>query len=158
VFSKKAAKNDDKVTGLGAFEEHLPYQKYQGPAIVVRYTHLFTFYKLNFEKGRLENCVILTKLTSVCPCYYPFCKQHSSSSFSNFGISHKQKLILYPKSYIPSCIKRMLMHTQLILNVSSQNTNDLDAKLASFLSFNLVNFLARTLQMIHMSFYNSLYI
>ena len=24
------------MTGLGAFEEHLPYQKYQGPAIVVR--------------------------------------------------------------------------------------------------------------------------
>ena len=25
------------MTGLGAFEEHLPYQKYQGPAIVVRF-------------------------------------------------------------------------------------------------------------------------
>ena len=64
-------------------------------------------------------CRFLNKLTSVCPFYYPFCKQHrsSSSSFSNFGISHKQKLILYPKSYIPSCIKRMLMHTLLILNV-----------------------------------------
>ena len=26
----------DKVTGLRAFETHLPYQKYQGPPIVVR--------------------------------------------------------------------------------------------------------------------------
>ena len=25
------------MTGLGAFEEHLPYQNYQGSAIVVRY-------------------------------------------------------------------------------------------------------------------------
>ena len=30
----------DKVTGLRAFEEHLPYQKYQGPPIVVRYVCL----------------------------------------------------------------------------------------------------------------------
>ena len=28
----------DKVTGLWAFEEQIPYQKYQGPPIVVRLT------------------------------------------------------------------------------------------------------------------------
>ena len=31
---------NNKVTGLRAFEEHLPYQKYQGPPIVVRYVCL----------------------------------------------------------------------------------------------------------------------
>ena len=32
----------DKVTGLWAFEEQIPFQKYQGPLIVVRLNHTFT--------------------------------------------------------------------------------------------------------------------
>ena len=34
-FSKSSF--PDKVTGLWAFEVWMPYQKYQGPAIVVRF-------------------------------------------------------------------------------------------------------------------------
>ena len=47
----------DKVTGLWAFEGHLPFQKYQGPPIVVRSEHFYWDWRgYEIQKIQMQLC------------------------------------------------------------------------------------------------------